>query len=270
MRPQSLLIFGMGYTALHIAARLRALGWQVSGTSQAGVAGTLRFDDRNAVCAAMAQASHILSSVPATAAGDPVLLMYGQALAHAPARWIGYLSSVGVYGNTGGAWVDERALLHAGRRLTRRNADLAWQCLREDAWIFRLPGIYGAGRSALDRVRQGSGFRVDCAGQVFNRIHVEDIASAVITSFQTDAKPGVYNVTDDLPCSHNDVIDYAACLLGTARPPLISLDDPRLSSQARAFYSAQRRVANAKIKRLLGWQPLYSNYREGLQALMRS
>ena len=258
-----LLIFGMGYTSKVIAARLRAAGWEVVGT---GREGTLRFDDREAVLGALAGASHVLSSVPpAREGGDPVLDSYGEALAGAPATWIGYLSSTGVYGDVDGAWVDETAEVGNGRRSARTAADLAWQDLDARVRVFRLPGIYGPGRSALDRVREGHAKRIALQGQVFSRVHVEDIASGVIAGM--DGPAGVYNLGDNEPSSQNAVIEEAARLLRALPPPLQTLEEAALSPMALAFYAENRRVANGKARRVLGWRPAYPTYREGLRAL---
>ncbi|HEX7856515.1 MAG TPA: SDR family NAD(P)-dependent oxidoreductase [Sphingobium sp.] len=260
-----IFIFGLGYSAGRLADRLRAEGWTIAAT---GSAGTVDFADGDAVRAAIGSATHILSSVPPDAAtgDDPVLVRYGAALATAPARWIGYLSSTGVYGDTGGAWVDESAAIGRGRRLARAAADRAWQALRADVSVFRLPGIYGPGRSALDRVKAGRSHRVDLPGQIFSRVHVDDIVSGVIAGF--DGPPGVYNLADDLPCHQNRVIEAASVLLGMDPPPILSMDDAGLNPQARLFYAENRRIANGKAKRLLGWHPLYVDYREGLRACL--
>jgi len=255
-----MLIFGLGYSASRIADALRARGWQVIGTSRDGRGETIRFDDAEEVRGAIAAASHVLSSVPPNDAGDPVLSAYGEALSGC--HWIGYLSSTGVYGDSGGGWVDESAPV-AGRRSMRNAADTAW--LARGARIFRLPGIYGPGRSALDRVGAGQAHRIDLPSQVFSRIHVDDIASGVIAAL--GAPPGAYNLADDRPCSQNDVIDFACRLLGLSPPPLLSIEAAGLSPAARAFYAENRRVANGKAKRLLGWRPLYPDYRAGLRAL---
>jgi nucleoside-diphosphate-sugar epimerase len=258
-----LLIFGMGYTSKVIAAQLRAAGWEVVGT---GREGTLRFDDREAVLGALAGASHVLSSVPPVReGGDPVLDSYGEALVGAPATWIGYLSSTGVYGDVDGAWVDETAEVGTGRRSARTAADLAWQDLDARVRVFRLPGIYGPGRSALDRVREGHAKRIALQGQVFSRVHVEDIASGVIAGM--DGPAGVYNLGDNEPSSQNAVIEEAARLLGALPPPLQTLEEAALSPMALAFYAENRRVANGKARRVLGWRPAYPTYREGLRAL---
>ena len=249
-----LLIFGLGYTASRIADAVRSRGWTVDAT---GSAGNVDFNDAATVRLVAAQATHILSSVPPVVDGDPVLQAYGDALA---GKWLGYLSSTGVYGDAGGAWVDESAPVR-GRRDSRNVADQDW--LKLGARVFRLPGIYGPGRSALDRVAEGKAHRVDLAGQVFSRVHVDDIVSGVVAGF--DAPPGAYNLADDAPCDQNAVIEAAAALLGMPAPPFVSLDS--LSPMARSFYAENRRVANGKAKRVLGWTPAYPDFAAGLRAL---
>ncbi len=261
-----ILIFGMGYTSSFLAERLRADGWQVTGTRRAADGTNIAFDDQAAVLAAIASATHILSSVPPEREnGDAVLNVYGAALASAPASWTGYLSSTGVYGDANGGWVDEGAPLH-GRRKARNAADMAWQKLRSDMRVFRLPGIYGPGRSALERVTEGKAHRIDLPDQIFSRIHVDDIVSGIVASF--DGPAGVYNLADDYPCSQNKVIEAACDLLGIPYPKMQSLNDAQLSPMAQAFYAENRRASNLKAKRLLGWQPLYPTYRAGLAACM--
>ncbi len=256
-----MFVFGLGYSATFIARALAARGWEVVST---GRDGTLSFDDEGTVRLALADAGHVLSSVPPGGDGiDPVLDRYGDALA---GKWLGYLSSTGVYGDTGGAWVDESAPTGGGRRSARAEADGAW--LARGARAFRLPGIYGPGRSALDRVRAGKAHRIDLPGQVFSRVHVADIASGVVAGL--DAPPGAYNLSDDLPCGQNAVIEEACRLLGQAPPPLLPLEEAGLSPAARAFYAENRRVANGKARRVLGWRPRYPTYREGLAACLRN
>lgn len=251
-----LLIFGLGYSATRIAARAAADGALVTATTRDGRDGTLRFDDTAAVRPALAAATHILSSVPPDGDADPVLASYGETLA---GKWLGYLSSTGVYGDTGGAWVDEGARV-GGRRPARAAADLAWLAL--GARVFRLPGIYGPGRSALDRVAAGDAHRVGGTG-VFSRIHVDDLAAGVVAGFAAPA--GAYNLADDRPAPHDAVIAFAASLLGVAPPPIVALDT--LSPMARGFHAENRRIANAKAKRVLGWTPRYPDYRAGLRAV---
>lgn len=261
-----LLIFGPGYTAARIAGGLESDGWRITRVARTPRAGTLHFDDRAAVLPAIASATHILSSVPPGSDGDPVLAAYGDALRSSRARWLGYLSSTGVYGDAGGGWVDE-ATPTAGRRGGRNAADTAWLALHPEARVFRLPGIYGPGRSALGRVAEGRAHRIDLPAQVFSRIHVDDIASAILASFR-HGPPGAYNLADDLPCSQNRVIQAACDLLGLRWPPLLSLGEAQLSPQALAFYAENRRVANGKAKRLLGWAPRFPDYRAGLAAIL--
>jgi nucleoside-diphosphate-sugar epimerase len=259
-----LFVFGLGYTAARLASHLRDKGWRVTAT---GSAGDVDFRDGDAVRRALGPATHILSSVPPTDGVDPVLALYADDIRATKALWSGYLSSTGVYGDTGGAWVDESAPIGTGRRSARAIADAQWQNLRPDIRVFRLPGIYGPGRSALDRVREGRAHRIDLPGQIFSRVHVDDIVLGVVASFT--GPPGVYNLADDLPTSQNAVIEAACALIGVSPPPLVSLEQAQLSPMALAFYAENRRVANGKAKRLLNWRPLYPNYHEGLAACWR-
>lgn len=260
-----MLILGMGYTGARLADHLRRNGWRVSAVRQSAQGDILAFDDRAGVYAAIGAATHILSSVPPAGATDPVLAHYGNEIAAAPARWIGYLSSTGVYGDTRGAWVDESAPIGSGRRSDRARADSAWQALRADLRVFRLPGIYGPGRSALDRVRDGKARRIALPAQIFSRVHVDDIVSGIMASLAGPA--GVYNLADDMPCGQNEVIEAACTMLNAPLPPLQTLEEAALSPMAAAFYSENRRVANGRAKRLLDWQPRYPTYREGLTSI---
>ena len=261
-----LFTFGLGYTARSIALNMWMLDWKTQGT---GSKGDVAFSNRDAVLRAIDKATHILSSVPPDRAsgGDPVLDAYGDALAGKP---LFYLSSTGVYGDRKGAWVDEATPTIAqsgeGRRNARAEADLAW--LNLGARVLRLPGIYGPGRSALDRVREGKAKRIDLPDQVFSRVHVDDIMCAVVAALVQDAPAGAYNLADDLPCSQNAVIEQACRLLGAEFPPLQSLGEAGLTAAARAYYSENRRIANGKAKRVLGWTLRYSTYREGLASLL--
>lgn len=254
------LIFGPGYTASHISAAVQGRGFVVETVGRAEI------ERGDRVLAAIGRASHILSSVPPDGDGDPVLARYAAALSRCRATWIGYLSSSGVYGDTGGAWVDESAPIGTGRRGARAAADRAWAALHREARIFRLPGIYGPGRSPLDRVTAGAAHRIDLPGQVFSRVHVDDIVGGVLASLERGSA-GTYNLADDLPVAQNRVIEAACDLLGLPYPPLLALEDAGLSPAARAFYGENRRVANGKAKRLLGWTPRYPDYRAGLRAL---
>lgn len=254
-----LFIFGLGYSAKRIHAAMEVRGWRVTAT---GSAGELAFEDEAAVRAVLGATSHVLSSVP-PGNHDPVLARYGDALNHS---WLGYLSSTGVYGDTDGAWIDESAPIGLGRRSARAEADAAW--LERSARVFRLPGIYGPGRNALERVAEGKAHRIDSPGQVFSRVHVDDIAAGVVAGLEAPA--GAYNLADDLPASQNEVIEHACRLLGLEPPPLQSLEEARLSPEAQAFYSENRRVANGKARRVLGWRPRYPDFRAGLSACLQS
>ncbi|MFS0848604.1 SDR family NAD(P)-dependent oxidoreductase [Novosphingobium panipatense] len=257
-----LFIFGLGYAAGFVARLFEAQGWEVIST---GKDGTLSFDDESSVRLALADTHHVLSSVPPGREGrgeplDPVLEAYGAQLDGKP---LSYLSSTGVYGDTGGAWVDESAPVGTGRRAARAEADAMW--LAREARVYRLPGIYGPGRSVLDRVKEGRAHRIALPGQVFSRVHVDDIAAGVWRGI--GAPGGAYNLADDLPCSQNRVVEEACRLLRIAPPPLQSVDAAGLSPMARAFYSENRRVANGRARRVLGWRPVFPTYVEGLRAL---
>lgn len=255
-----LVVFGMGYSAQTIVDRLGDRAVLAGATTRDGRGETVRFDDREGVARALAAASHVLSSVPPAEGLDPVLATYSDLLGGLN---LAYLSSTGVYGDAGGAWVDESAPTGGGRRAARAGADAAW--LAMGARVFRLPGIYGPGRSPLDRVAAGQAHRVDVPGQIFSRIHVDDLADGVIAGW--DGPAGAYNLSDDEPAPQSDVIAYAARLIGIEPPPPIPLDHPSVSPAARAFYAENRRVANGKAKRVLGWRPAYPDYRLGLRAL---
>jgi nucleoside-diphosphate-sugar epimerase len=258
-----LLVLGLGYTAARFAA---AFPGGVTAVRSRPGAGVLTLEDP-ALPAAIASATHILSSVPPAADGsDPVLVAHGAAIAAAPARWVGYLSSTGVYGDAGGAWVDESAPLR-GRRSGRLAADAAWTALHPEARVFRLPGIYGPARSALDRLRAGPIARIDLPGHVFSRIHVDDIVGALGASLGHGG-PGIYNLSDDLPAPGEAVTAFAAQLLGVTPAPLQSLAEAQLSPMGRAFYGECRRVANGKMTRDLRYELRYPDYRSGLIACL--
>jgi hypothetical protein len=275
-----LFCFGLGYTAQVLARRLAAGGWDIAGTSR-GPALTAAFSpvlfDRGHALPpdVFDNASHILVSVPPDAEGDPVIACHGDDIAALPGLvWLGYLSTTGVYGNTHGAWVDERAALNpSGERGRRRvAAEAAWLALWRErgvpVHIFRLAGIYGPGRSPFDALRAGTARRIDRPGHVFSRIHVDDIATALAASM-TQPRPGaVYNVCDDEPAAPEAVIAHAAHLLRMPVPPLLPFDEVPLSAMARSFWEDNRRVANTLIKEELGVTLAYPDYRAGLAAIL--
>jgi nucleoside-diphosphate-sugar epimerase len=284
-----LFCFGLGFSALTLARRLKRHGWQIAGTcrsheTQAALAGegiaAQLFDRERPLAdpaAALAGTTHLLASAPPDAAGDPVLACHGDAIAALGRRlaWAGYLSTTGVYGDRGGGWVDEQAELRpSGERGRRRvAAETAWLELwrRHGApvHLFRLAGIYGPGRSALDTVRRGEAKRIEKPGQVFSRIHVEDIALVLEASMARPNPGAAYNVCDDDPAPPQAVIAFACELLGVAPPPLIPFAEAELSAMARSFYDDNKRVDNARIKRELGVVLRYPSYREGLRTLLR-
>ena len=219
----------------------------------------------------IASATHILCSIAPGTTGDPALRHCADLMGGA--RWLGYLSTTGVYGDTGGDWVDETATPRPTqpRSIERLATERLWQGLgaRTGAAVdvFRLPGIYGPGRSAVDQVRAGTARRIDKPGQVFSRIHIDDIAATVIAAMNRPHAGCVYNVTDDLPASSSDLVAYACALLGKPVPPAIPWAEvePTMSAMARSFYSENRRVRNDRIKRELGVALRYPTYREGLK-----
>src|ERR1700722_18272308 len=280
---ERLFIFGLGYSGLEIARLAKAAGWSVAGTctSEQKAAGLRadgieahRFDGTAVLPAgALDGASHVLCTIAPGIAGDPALRTCSRLLRGA--RWLGYLSTTGVYGDHGGAWVDEETPATPGqpRRLSRLAAERAWQALGLEAGaavdVFRLPGIYGPGRSAVDQVKAGTARRIDKPGQVFSRIHVEDIAGTVLRAITGVHAGAVYNVADDLPASSSDVVAFACDLLDKPVPPAIPWEqaEPTMSTMARSFYTETRRVKNDRIKKELGVVLRYPTYREGLRAI---
>ncbi|HJT05747.1 MAG TPA: SDR family oxidoreductase [Stellaceae bacterium] len=284
----SLFCFGLGYAAGFLARALAAEGWRIAGTSREAAAckrlAMQGFDmhlfapDRPLAApavAALGTATHLLSSAPPDAAGDPVLATHRAAIAALrQLRWVGYLSTTGVYGDRDGAWVDEgSALTPSGERGRRRvAAEAEWLDLRRrhglPVHVFRLAGIYGPGRSALDTVRQGRAQRVDKPGQVFSRIHVADIVATLRASMARPDPGAAYNVCDDDPAPPEAVVAHACALLGVAPPPLVPFDAAELSPMARSFYDDNKRVSNRRIKQELGVRLRYPSYKDGLKALL--
>jgi len=278
-----LFIFGLGYSGLEIAQLAKAGGWAVAGTcTGAEKAESLRargieahqFDGTAPLsAAAVGDASHILCSIAPGTTGDPALKLCGPLLSRA--GWLGYLSTTGVYGGHGGGWVDEDTPPSPGlpRSIERLATERAWQAMAREAGvplaIFRLPGIYGPGRSPIDQVKAGTARRIDKPGQFFSRIHVADIAGAVVTAMTAAPAGGLYNVADDLPAPNSDVVGFAFELLGKPAPRAIPWDEiaPTLSPMARSFYGESRRVRNDRLKRELGVVLRYPTYREGLKAI---
>lgn len=283
-----LLCFGLGFSARVLAARLAARGWRITATSRStpgaaaiaalgyGVVqfdGSAPFDD-----AGLDGVTHLLSSAPPDVAGDPVLLQLRTHLAARARqfRWAGYLSTTGVYGDHGGRWVSEETPLtpnteRGARRVAAEEEWLAlWRVHGLPVHLFRLAGIYGPGRNQLLSILDGSAKRIIKPGQVFSRVHVEDIAGVLEASMARPHPGRTYNVCDDEAGPPQDVVAYAAELLGRPVPPGTPYDEAMLSPMARSFYADSKRVSNARIKEELGVRLAYPTYREGLAALAKT
>jgi nucleoside-diphosphate-sugar epimerase len=272
-----LLTLGHGYSAARLAASLA--GWRVLGAGRnAEKAAAMRaagiepvdWADSAAVDAAIGAAGHVLISAPPDTGGDPVLARHASALAAARPAWVGYLSTTGVYGDRAGGWVDETSpLAPVGARGHRRAAaEAAWIATGLPVHLFRLAGIYGPGRSAFDRLRQGRAQRVVKPGQVFSRIHVDDVAQALRRSMARPDPGRIYNLVDDEPAPPQDVVAFAAGLLGVPVPPEVALEDAGLTPMAQSFYAESKRVSNRRVRDELGLRLAYPDYRAGLRAIL--
>lgn len=284
----TLFCFGLGFSARVLAAQLHAQGWGVIGTSRslekAADIAALGYDAHVFDGAAplsdasvLLPATHILVSVPADDDADAVLRWHGAEIAKLPnLKWLGYLSTTGVYGDTGGSWVDENTPVNPNQTRSKRRteAEAGWLRLQAEhgvpVHVFRLAGIYGPGRNQLEGVKSGRAHRINKPGQVFCRIHVEDIAQVLKASMAQPNPGAIYNLADDEPAPPQDVVAYAAELLGMTPPPEVPFDQAQLSPMAASFYGDNRRVRNARIKTELGVTLKYPTYREGLKALLPS
>ncbi len=282
-----LFAFGLGFSALTLAERLSTKGWQVAGTARdEGKIARLERKGYDAVRFAgeagnaalvkhLAGTTHLLHSIPPGAEGDPVLASYREEIAALTSlKWIGYLSTVGVYGDQEGGWVDESVppKPNSTRTDARVEAEQAWLQFGQETGlpmqVFRLAGIYGPGRSVFDKLKSGTARRINKDGQVFSRIHVEDIASVLEASIAHPRGGAIYNVADDEPAAPGDVVAYAAELMGMPPPPEVAFAEADLSPMARSFYEGSRRIKNTRIKSELGVRLRYPTYREGLAALL--
>jgi len=283
----TLLCLGLSYCAQHLALHVLRAGMKVAGTSRdietchhwqgGGVEMHLWDAAAPLPLSFLEKATHLLLSIPPDTDGDPVIRLHEEWLkTQTTLQWVGYLSSTGVYGDHGGAWVDEATICKPATERGKRRlaAERQWLALHESCelpiHVFRLSGIYGPGRSALDDVRAGTARRILKEGHVFSRIHVEDIAAALLASIQKPSPGAVYNVADNLPAPQHEVVEYACNLLGVAPPPLQPLDAVDMSPMARSFYEANRRVSNRKLIDELGVRLTYPDYKKGLEALLAS
>ncbi len=283
-----LFCFGMGYCARALSKDLANEGWQITGTfrseaSKAMLIGTgfgqVFFDGSAPVPESVLDGvTHLLLSIAPGKQGDPVLVSCSQVLAARANQfqWVGYLSTTGVYGDRAGDWVDETSSLSPSteRGQRRLEAETGWLDLYRRhglaVHLFRLAGIYGPGRNQLEAVRDGKARRIVKQGQVFSRIHLNDITGILRASMAKPDPGAAYNLCDDEAAPPQDVVAYAAELLGVAAPPEISFDEAELSLMARSFYAESKRVSNARVKRELGYRLIYPTYREGLRALLKN
>lgn len=280
---KTLLSLGHGYSARALAARLLPQGWRIIGTTRSRE----KLDEIAAtgvepmvwpgsdLSPLLQEVPNLLVSAGPGPEGDPVLLdLQDEITAAAPhLRWVGYLSTTGVYGDHGGDWVDETTPLTPSTRrgAARVQAEAAWSAIPGlPLHIFRLAGIYGPGRGPFAKVRKGTARRIIKPGQVFSRIHVEDIAQALDLSLAKPQPGAIYNLCDDDPAPPQDVIGHAAALLGLPLPPAVDFDKAEMTPMARSFYAESKKVRNDHAKAALGWQPIYPDYRSGLAALLEA
>ena len=278
---KTLLSIGHGFSARALADILIPRGWHIIGTTRStekldGIAATgveplvwPGSDLRDLI----ADTPNVLLSAAPGPDGDPVLAKVREAFVDAAPRmrWAGYLSTTGVYGDHQGAWVDEDTSLHPAtkRGHARVKAEAAWQAIPDmPLHIFRLAGIYGPGRGPFAKVRKGTARRIIKEGQVFSRIHVEDIAQALDLSLAHPDPGAIYNLCDDDPAPPQDVIAHAAELLGVPLPPAVQFEEADMTPMARSFYAESKKVRNDRIKDALGWEPKYPDYRTGLAAML--
>lgn len=280
-----LFIYGYGFVGRALARRMMTQGWEVSATYRDGAdAEPMRAQgidavpatDKEAIAERLANVQALLVTPPPGPEGCPALQVLVPALAKAGAfpDWIGYLSTTGVYGDRRGGWVFE------GGRLAAQSPEGARRVAAERDWlevgrgmgltvtVHRLPGVYGPGRSAFERLRDGRAKRYDAPGHVVGRVHVDDVAAGLAASIARPRAGGIYNLCDDEPAANSAVIAHAAALLGLPEPPLLALDIDALPVKAQRFYRENRRVSNARAKAELGWRPAYPTYRQGLAAIL--
>lgn len=284
----NVFFFGLGYSSLAVARAIHAgigASVQIAGTTRTADGAEPLADTSYRVHlfdgdepgqtlgADLREATHVVVSIPPDENGDPALRFHRADLkAAAHLQWIGYYSTVGVYGDFGGQWVDEEAETRPinQRSKLRVEVERAWRQFAAERGvpiaIFRLAGIYGPGRSTFDKLRAGDARRIVKAGQVFNRIHVEDIGR--ITMLAAKARlAGTFNVADDEPAPPQDLVTHAAALIGVAPPSEVPFETADMTPMARSFYSDNKRVSNGRIKRALGIELIYPTYREGLAAI---
>ncbi|MEP2717400.1 SDR family oxidoreductase [Pseudophaeobacter sp.] len=271
---KTLLCLGCGYTARHLVQSLLARGWRVIGTAREAIevpgVEMLIWPGEDL---SLTGVTHVLSSIGPNDAGDPVLAALQDEIAEVAPRleWVGYLSTTAVYGDRDGGWVDE------GTAVAPTSERGNWRVLAEEQWqsipdlplhIFRLAGIYGPGRGPFAKLMAGKARRIVKPGQVFSRIHVADIVQVLLASMEHPDPGAIYNLCDDDPAPPQDVLGYAAELLGLPVPAEVPFDEAGMTPMARSFYGENKRVRNTRIKDELGVELLYPSYREGLRAVL--
>lgn len=282
-----LFTFGYGFSAAALGARLKAEGWSLAASHRRPEDGQrlaglgvepVSVHDLQGLADQLKAADAVLVTAAPDAEGCPGLRALVPAMARGGAfpDWLGYLSTTGVYGDRQGGWAFESS------RLAAQSMEGARRVAAERDWldvgkgmgltttIFRLPGIYGPGRSTFDRLRSGRAKRITAPGQVFSRIHVDDLAAGLAASIARPRAGGIYNLCDDAPAPNSEVVAYAAGLLGLPVPPEIPVEEANLAGPAQRFYAESKRVSNARAKAELGWRPAYPTYREGLRAILQA
>lgn len=263
-----LVCLGAGYVAGYLARRLKAQGWRIVGVRRTPQhPGEITLEQ---AAPFIGEARAILASIPPGEGGDPALSVQGEALAKAEGAWIGYLSTTGVYGDRAGRWAfeDDPPTPQSPEGRRRAAAEQGWRAL--GAHVFRLPGVYGPGRSPFAKLKAGLERLIDKPGQVFSRAHPEDIAAALALAMERPNPGRIYNICDDEPAPSAAVVAHAAKLLGLPPPPLVGFEEADLNPMARRFYSECKRVSNARAKAELGWRLIYPTYREGLRAILQA
>jgi nucleoside-diphosphate-sugar epimerase len=288
MTRKKLFCFGYGYTAAALAAHLRLQGWDIAGTTtdpdkravmhDSGIDAYL-FDHSHPIChpaRAFDGVTHVLFSIPPEEGCDPAFEQHaGDLLQLRGLEWAGYLSTTGVYGNRDGAWVDEMSSCQptSKRGEMRLRAEQQWRSLRETydfpLHVFRLSGIYGPGRSAIESVRAGTAQRIEKPGHEFNRIHLDDIVQTLAASIAQPHPGAIYNLADDQPAPSSDVIDFACALTGCEPPQSRPYQESEMAPIVRSFYADNKRVKNVRIKEELGVTLLHPDYKSGLSACLK-
>ncbi len=286
--PSKLFCFGLGYTALNLANRLKYLGWEISGTTRnpekykslknQGIRCMLIPDEPvDNIHQAVRESSCILISIPPQGKQDWVLEIFKEDIARSSnLQWLGYLSTTGVYGNHDGEWVDEETppQPNSERSFVRAQVEKQWLELFHESGLpvhlFRLVGIYGPGRGMLARLLKGTMQRIDSPGQLFSHIHVDDIVQVLTTSIGQPNPGSVYNLCDDTPVSQREAVEYACQLLKMEPPPLVALEDSNLGPLGKSFYLDRKRVSNNKLKSELGVELIFPDYFKGLESLIKN